>query len=341
MGIDEVGDSAEADAGARAAGGQRTLQFSTDDFREHERIDAWREVFGRTLLKLDIVPHNRESFRARASILRAPRYGVLRASTSHADQGNSSRSLISNDNVSFVRVLSIRSRASQVGRSADLHPGDGVLFSHSDVGGLAFSGECRYVALALPRAALAPLVPDLGAHFARRVPAETPALRRLFRYLKLAQEDRDAGDPSLDHAFADHAGDLVALALGGTRDGAAMARSRGAVAARLRVMQDDVRRSAHRPDLSIHAVAARHGVSPRYVQRLFEEGGATFTEYLTEQRLAAVYRALRRRAAAELPISTVAYDCGFSDVSHFNRLFRRRFGCTPTDVRNAGRARPD
>lgn len=86
------------------------------------------------------------------------------------------------------------------------------------------------------------------------------------------------------------------------------------------------------------AVAARHGVSVRYVQRLFEESGLTFTAYLTEQRLAAAYKALRRRAAADVPVSTIAFDCGFADVSHFNRSFRQRFGCTPSDVRNAARA---
>jgi AraC-like DNA-binding protein len=101
-------------------------------------------------------------------------------------------------------------------------------------------------------------------------------------------------------------------------------------------MQDDIRKSCHRPDLTVHIIAARQGVSARYAQRLFEESGSTFTEYLTEQRLTAAHRALRAGTATAATISGVAYDCGFSDVSHFNRLFRRRFGCTPGDVR-AGR----
>ena len=83
----------------------------------------------------------------------------------------------------------------------------------------------------------------------------------------------------------------------------------------------------------MHAIGVRHGVSARYVQRIFEESGTTFTQYLTEQRLAAAHGALRRPSTAVLPISTIAYDCGFSDVSHFNRLFRQRYGCRPSDVR--------
>jgi AraC-like DNA-binding protein len=38
-------------------------------------------------------------------------------------------------------------------------------------------------------------------------------------------------------------------------------------------------------------------------------------------------------------VSTIAFDCGFADASHFNRVFRQCFGCTPSDVRNAARSR--
>jgi AraC-like DNA-binding protein len=324
------------DSGVRQSGAQ-VFRFSSDAFREHERIAAWRETFARTLLKLDIVPRTTENFRAEATVLRSARFGVLRASTSPVDQGNSSRSMISNDNVSFVWMCSCRSRASQLGRSDDLEPGDAVLFSHCDVGGLAFSDTSRYVALALPKSALAPLVPDIGAVFARRVPASNPAQRMLLRYLDLAEDDQVATDADLQRVLGDHVCDLVALALGATRNAAELARVRGVPAARLRAMQDDIRRSAHDANLNVRVVAARYGVSARYVQRVFEESGSTFTQYVTEQRLALAYRTLNRRVSSDVPISTVAYDCGFSDVSHFNRLFRRRFGCTPSDVRDMAR----
>jgi AraC-like DNA-binding protein len=36
---------------------------------------------------------------------------------------------------------------------------------------------------------------------------------------------------------------------------------------------------------------------------------------------------------AERTISTIAYETGFGDLSHFNRAFRRRYGETPSDVR--------
>ena len=71
------------------------------------------------------------------------------------------------------------------------------------------------------------------------------------------------------------------------------------------------------------------------MQRLFEESGWTFTQFVMEQRLAAAYQALA--APSDVPIHTIAYELGFSDLSNFNRAFRQRFGCTPSDVRNAAR----
>ncbi len=241
--------------------------------------------------------------------------------------------MIANDKVSLVWIPSCRARASQLGRSTDIDPGDALLMSHGDVGAVSFSSDCRYMAAVLPKSALAPLVPDIGELFGRRVPGANPALQVLLRYLDLARDSQEAAGPELQNLLGDHVSDLIALALGATRHAAERARTRGLAAARLSAMKDDIQKACRRPDLSVHAVAARHGVGVRYVQRVFEEAGVTFTQFLTEQRLLAAHKALRSTAAAPAPISMIAYESGFSDVSHFNRLFRRRFGCTPNEVR--------
>jgi AraC-like DNA-binding protein len=313
-------------------------RFSTDDYRENERVAAWREAFGRILLHIDIAPLAREGFRAQATLFRTSAIGMISASTSPVAQGNVP-STITNDDVSFGCGFAARWRASQLDRTADLASGDGVLMSNSDIGSITFPEQCRYVAVSVQRSALASLVPEIDTLFARRVPVGSPALRMLIRYLALAQEEVLGAAPTVQQAFADHVCDLLALALGATRDAAALAGRRGVPAARLLAIQDDIRRCCAKPDLSVRGIAARHRVSVRYIQRIFEESGATFTEFLTEQRLLAAYKALRRHASNRLPVSTIAFNCGFSDVSHFNRAFRHRFGCTPTDVRKAGRSR--
>ena len=73
--------------------------------------------------------------------------------------------------------------------------------------------------------------------------------------------------------------------------------------------------------------------TPRFVQRLFEQDGTTFSEYVLAQRLARAHGVLSDPRRDAERISEVALDCGFGDVSYFNRAFRRHYGAAPSDVR--------
>jgi AraC-like DNA-binding protein len=81
-------------------------------------------------------------------------------------------------------------------------------------------------------------------------------------------------------------------------------------------------------------------LSRRYIQRLLEETGKSFTDHLVERRLDRCYAMLTDHRYLHMRIIDIAFATGFSDVSHFNRMFRRRFGDTPSGVRIvAGRDR--
>jgi AraC-like DNA-binding protein len=85
------------------------------------------------------------------------------------------------------------------------------------------------------------------------------------------------------------------------------------------------------------------GLSRRYIQQLLEETGQSFTERLVERRLERAFAMLTDPRRLHLAIIDIALAAGFSDVSHFNRVFRRRFGDTPSGygLRRSGRSRND
>jgi AraC-like DNA-binding protein len=137
--------------------------------------------------------------------------------------------------------------------------------------------------------------------------------------------------------LASHVYDLTAVVYGATPDAAKVARSWGVRAARLHAIKQDIAKNLDQADLSITTLAVRQYCTPRFVQRLFEAEGTTFTEYVLSQRLARAYRRLIDVRCDGEKISTVAYDCGFGDVSYFNRVFRRQYGAAPSDVRAQAR----
>ncbi len=108
-------------------------------------------------------------------------------------------------------------------------------------------------------------------------------------------------------------------------------------AARLAAIKQDILSNIFDPRLSVAAVAERQGLTPRYIHMLFEDEGVSFTEYVVNLRLANARRLLSDPRFLQQSISTIALRVGFGDLSYFNRTFRRRYGTTPSDVRQQAR----
>src|SRR5262249_12005964 len=88
------------------------------------------------------------------------------------------------------------------------------------------------LALFLPRALLAPLIKDAEDCCLRPIPQGTKPLELLKRYAAITSAGEMSALPELQHLVATHLHDLVALAVGATRDAAHAAQGRGLRAAR-------------------------------------------------------------------------------------------------------------
>ena len=81
-------------------------------------------------------------------------------------------------------------------------------------------------------------------------------------------------------------------------------------------------------DLTPAELSGLMGVSVRQMQRFLQERfGKTFTQKLTEARMAAAERFLLDTA---LSISEIAERLGYASIEHFSTAFRRSRGCPPT-----------
>lgn len=87
-------------------------------------------------------------------------------------------------------------------------------------------------------------------------------------------------------------------------------------------------------DLTAAAVAAEVGMSYSYFSRSFYRmTGESFREYLNRIRLDHAERLL---LTSERPVTEIALDCGYNNVSYFCMLFKASRGVSPTE-RRAGR----
>jgi len=308
--------------------------FSTDDVPVKDRVAMWREHFGRTALRVEIEPIAEELFEASVTSRILPGLHLLKGSFS-AGRLTRTRELIADGNDDLLLVVN---RAgimgfSASGREVSLREGDAILRSNDEVTVFERRSYGESLTLRIPRSILSSLVLDADGATMRLIPRESEALKLLTGYMKALIDEHDLASPQLQHLVASHISDLAALALGATRDAESTASVRGMPAARLRAAKTYIIENSGRRDLSTGMVAAHLGVTPRYLQRLFETDGKTLSAWLLNQRLGRAYRMLCNSQLANQPVSAIAYDVGFSDLSYFNRCFRRLYGVTPRDVR--------
>ena len=314
-------------------GSRRRIQISTDMFPDEKRLAMWREMYGRGIARVDIDPIGDEPFHADVTFNLLPNVAIASGSRSAAHY-RVTRDLLK-DARDIIAVSILRSgeaSATQFGQELIGGVGSASVLAGTDPSVSTLSTDGRFITLALSRPAIAELAPGYASAFGRPIPAEDPALRLLIKYLDAVLAADELDHPEVARSVSSHILDLVALALGTHGDHAEAALG-GAKAARLKALKSDVMSMLGNTDLSSELIAGRHGISSRYVRKLFEQEGISFTSFVLGERLTRVRRMLRDSRHAHLTIAQLAHACGFNDISYFNRAFRRHFGATPTDVR--------
>jgi AraC-like DNA-binding protein len=305
------------------------MRFSTDELPERERLARWREEFGRIVVKVDLEPLSPDRpFRVDAILQRLPGVGVAFCAGSAA-RLHRTRALAADGDDSLGLIVNMGTPAIASQRDTDmvLEEGDGVLVRTDEPGVLRGT---RHLSLVFPRTALAQRLDDLDNSVMRRIPRNDGSLRLLLGYLRLVQADPGPNRLALQQVVTGHIHDVAALAIGANRE--AREQGKGAVgAARLAAAIGYIGKHFADPALTLASVAHHQQISPRYLQELLEQSGASFVARVNELRLKRAFALLGR--FPDRPVSEIAAQVGFCNVSHFNRLFRLRFGDTPSSAR--------
>jgi AraC-like DNA-binding protein len=309
----------------------QSLHFSTGGLRERDRVGIWREVYGQTILRLDIEPMRDRPFDADIRLRAFPGLKLV-AGAICGVRDRRTRELLSDGNDDFGLALNASgtSTTRQCGQEVSIGPGEAALLSCGDPGIFLRPAPCRYVGIRIPRKTLTALVPDAEDKVGRKA-GRAGMIGLLLNYAETMMQDETLGGAEQKLA-ANHIVELAALALGARE---AETQTSSVRAARLAAIKADIAASFSLPALSLETTAARHGVSPRYVQMLFDTEKETFSEFLLGQRLAYARRLLNDPRFSSRPIASIAFDAGFADLSTFNRAFRRRFGMTPSEMRRS------
>lgn len=321
------------------------IRFSASAFPGRTRQAEWWEAFRRHISGLDVESLAKDGYivSSNSVAIALPDLGIS-VMTSSAVSFRRTRELLSDGRdslrLAILRKSPTAATATQFGREITVDPGGAVLLSNSEQNSIGSPSTVQLRVLHLRPQLLRPLLHNFDAVIARPIAKQVEGLRLMSNYVEGLAAEPALNDPDFARLVVAQIYDLAAVILGATREAGEIAKGRGLRVARLRSIKSDITGNLANSALSVDAVAVRQGVSPRYVQMLFEEEGTTFSQYVIGQRLARAHRILTDPRFADQSITSVAFEAGFGDLSYFNRTFRRCYGGTPSEVRGGGPAAP-
>jgi AraC-like DNA-binding protein len=300
-------------------------------------IREWREQYARRYLRVDFEPLPGSTFHASVkSIL--PELRIVRAALSPGFLFRDDDLLRDDDDrIGFVVAQSGELTAKHLGREVLLAPGDSTLMLMGATGGVGWRESSVLLDMLIPPAEWKVREARFEDVLMQRLWGKSEAMRLLRGYIRSLQRcglTAFGNDPTIARR---HIIDLMVLAATPYRPIGESSLT-AVVAAHTHTIFDYLASHFADPELSGSKVAQSLQMSTRYLQRLLETSGTSFTAHVNELRLKHAFALLTADGKSDVRICDAALRAGFSDVSHFNRLFRTRFGATPSDVRAHARS---
>ncbi len=314
--------------------GEDMQVFRTGDVPPEGRAAYWSSVYGSNFAPVTVAPLEPQPFRAE---LRLGRVGGLelayvRSNASRVERTKQQSDRVSDRYLSFVLMLEGRGQADHCGHESPLSAGDIVLSDNTKPMLCSFSGPVTGLTVRAEEAAVRARMPFIDDVRGVRLPSHvglTGAVVAAGRCLSQQMSPPMSGEYGA--AAASQFLDLVTLSYAMGRGQKSEVDSTAATRAAL--ARQFVETHLADPDLSPDMVAAALKISPRYLRLVMAEEGEPLSALILRRRLEECARQLAGAVSRERSVTDIAYGWGFNSTAHFARVFKTRFGVTPSEYR--------
>lgn len=296
-------------------------------------IASWQDAIAEQFVPLDMrAPRGRTGFYAKGGIARFHQCVVAQMTvTPHRLQRG--KSAVRQASASHLKVLwpiQGHCRLRYDGREHMLLPQQWTIYETGAEYEIDVDETGTFLALMLHNSQCGGLMPALQRLRGRPLAVAGPASVALATLGSLLKEDVSL-DRRSEEALQDT---IIALLDCGLRQGSAAPAPPPARPDRLRAIQQFIRDNLADPDLSPDKIANIYGMSRRSLYTMFLDAGNTPAAFMLSTRLVAAVAMFENQACRQRSVTDVALECGFADMSHFSRVFRQRFGMSPSEWRH-------
>jgi AraC-like DNA-binding protein len=312
-------------------------ELSTAGFRGAERSAEWSRIIAKTYFPLQLDFKDPDRFTGRLSHRTFGNVALSRLTSDPAsykrEASHISEGLEEDYLVTIPRCTAVEFR--QLGRDMRCAPGGFIIQRGDEPYRFRYEQTNDLIVLKLSKKELVTRVSDPDGLCARVFDATTGTQQVFAAMVNMAQNS-DAGlDAPAQRLLGSQLLAFLALAINNEKHDTSEAIS-AVRAAHLARIDQFIRKNIKVADLSPERIAASCGISKRYLHDLFRSVDKSVAQQVRDYRLAQAQIDLRTRSSESL--ATVAYRYSFADQAQFSRLFREKFGVTPSAYRAGARA---
>lgn len=311
------------------------VTWSTEGISQPERFDYWSDVVCQGICKLECRRFSNAPFFGK---LKHARFGEIDLLEMESEpqiflRNKSHLSEITEHTMVLSLPLTQRSEKALNANGLCTSRGDISFYDASRSQKLVINSQIQALIIQIPKRLLEDYLINVEKYDSSVISTHTLLGQLASNLLQLLAANLDKESSRGPASVTSTLMQLIAFALTERPEYRDTIQYRTAVQASLRqTIEQFIKTNCCDTNLSPQFIADRYRISLRYLHRLFEGSEYSVAKTILNVRLQHAMQQLAQNQG-KTRVTSVAFQCGFKDVSHFSKCFKEKYGIKPKDVR--------
>jgi AraC-like DNA-binding protein len=316
-------------------GDMENISFSTTAAKNPRKIDEWRDVLSQAFGPIEVNRHSEDNFTGSVQTYRRAQlqFNEIHYRGQTLERTASNIAKFDQEYLTFGRTIAGPLHVKQNGQEFSVESGCLILMNQSLPYTAASETGYHAHSISIPRNLLLQRTPNLRPFYKLQIDDGTPRTALLTSFAKYVEEGIACWSETETIFLREQLLDLIVLLMINDKGNQSSASETSVKAAHRERAIAYIKHNHCDPKLDPASIASACGISVNYLHKLFQSENLQIESFIYAQRLETCKNLLIDPLHKEKTLQQIAYKTGFSHPSHFSRLFKDKFGMSPSDYR--------